>query len=39
MAEAIDKIVKDLENIKVLSYDGSGSSFEVLRGALEVLAF
>jgi hypothetical protein len=39
MTEVIDKAIKDWENIQVLSEDGSGPSFERLRGALEVLAF
>jgi hypothetical protein len=39
MAEAIDKIVRDWEAIKVLSEDGSGPSFDILCGVLEVLAF
>jgi hypothetical protein len=37
MAEVIDKILRDSETVKVLSEDGSGSSFATLRNSLAVL--
>ena len=37
MAEVIDKILRDLETVKVLSEDGSGLSFATLHNSLAVL--